>query len=92
MNLEEMLRDTDALTYINSLKVTQAEIKEEVSNLENMQEHMAQSCSKVRKLVRKSDNQYRLIVKLVKRDNIVASDLVIEENNLDEVEALMEET
>jgi arsenate reductase-like glutaredoxin family protein len=89
--LEEMLRTTDCLTYINALKITLTEIKDEVSVQEELRENLNSSGERVKKLVRKADNQYRLIAKLAQRHEItLASNLSIEDNS-EEYKELMQQ-
>lgn len=96
MNLGELIRDTDALTYANALKVTQTEIKDEISNIEEMISYINQAVDRVRKLVRKADNQYRIVAKIAQKDyGSIANELtVVEDMGEDPInyEKLMEET
>lgn len=92
MNLEELLKDTEALTYINALKITLVELKAEFSSIEEMQGYMAQSCERAKKLIRRADNQYRLIAKLVNKENqLLEGEIDIEQALEDlELEEVME--
>lgn len=91
MNTLELIRETDALTYLNALKVTQTEIKREVSDIEEMTEHLQGSCERLKKLVRKSDNQYRLIAKIVSRETLASTSAVVDDDlETLELERLME--
>lgn len=87
MNLEELLKDTEALTYINALKITLVELKAEFSSIEEMQSYMAQSCERAKKLIRRADNQYRLIAKLVNKDSTSLEGEINIEQALEELEA-----
>lgn len=93
MNLEQMLKETDALTYLNALKVTLTEIKEEVSNIDELTGYVNQSMERIRKLQRKADNQYRVVAKIVNKESPVVTDLTIEENveEFDNMKGLMEQ-
>lgn len=93
MNLEELLKETDALTYINSLKVTLIELKTELSTIEEMQEYIAHSSGRMRKLVRKADNQYRGLTKILQHRHAMVGDLTINENieELEDLEKMMED-
>lgn len=73
MTLDEMLKRTDALTYINSLKVTLLELKAEFSSIEEQVEYITQACERSKKLMRRADNQYRLVAKLVNNKEITTS-------------------
>lgn len=63
MKLHELIKETDALTYVNALKVTLTEIKDEFSQIDEQKEYITQGCERVKKLIRKADNQYRVIAK-----------------------------
>lgn len=88
MNLEELLRETDALTYINALKVVLIEIKDELSTQDELAEYLNDSRDKTRKLLRKADNHYRLIAKLVQKESPATTTAEIDP----ELQELMEET
>lgn len=90
MSLGELLHETDALTYINALKVTLTEIKDEISTQEELRDYMNQSGERARKLLRRADGQYRLIAKLVNREIPVASDLIVEDS-IEQFDALKEQ-
>lgn len=92
MKLEELLKETDALTFVNSLKVTLTEIKDEVSSIEEMQGYINHSVERIRKLMRKVDNQYRLVAKLVQKEGPFATDLEVktEIETVEELKELME--
>lgn len=91
LSLQELIRDTEALTYINSLKVTLTEIKEELSQMDDLRDYQNQSAERVKKLVRKADNQYRIIAKLAQKEPSFAGELTIEDDpeTFDEVEKVM---
>lgn len=90
MKLSELLQEADALTYINALKVTLTEIKDEISEIEEMQEYANQACERTKKLMRKADNQYRLISKLVQQGEASAVDITVQPIGLEEIEAIMQ--
>lgn len=89
----DLLKETDALTYINSLKVTLSELKREYQTIEEMQSYIAEASDRSKKLLRKADNQYRLIVKLVNKDaGTVDGANITVDNNLEqfaEIEEIM---
>lgn len=90
--LHDLLKQTDALTYINSLKVTLIQIKDEVSQQEELRQHLNASSDRVKKLMRKADNQYRLIAKLVSSpDSGSPTEVMIDDLTLEELEKIMEE-
>lgn len=91
MNLGELLRDTEALTYINALKVTLTELKEEISQVEELTSYMTQHMEKVKKLQRKADNHYRLIAKLAQNTGTIAHAIAVVDDieDTEEVEELM---
>lgn len=94
MKLDELINETDALTYINSLKCTLLEIKDEFSGIKEMAEYIKQATERTEKLMRKADNQYRLISKLVNREAAVASNLIVDDSipeDFEELKKLMEE-
>lgn len=92
MKLEELLRNTDALTYANALKVTITEIKDELTSIEEMTEYITQSVARVRKLTRKADNQYRVIAKLSQDEaGGLANNVSVEEDIDEQAKDLMEE-
>jgi hypothetical protein len=65
MNIEEMLRKTDSLTFLNALKVGMTELKEELVTIEEAREYQSQAVDRARKVMRRLDNQYRAVVKCV---------------------------
>lgn len=80
-SLEELIKGTDALTYINALKVTLTEIKDELSQQDELRDYMNQSADRARKLMRKADNQYRIIAKLAQKgEAILGTDLISQED------------
>lgn len=87
MNLEDLLKDTEALTYINALKITLVELKAEFSSIEEMQGYMNQSCDRAKKLIRRADNQYRLIAKLVNKDSTSFEGEINVEQALEDMES-----
>lgn len=90
MKLAELLKETDALAYINALKVTLTEIKQEVSTQEELREYQNQSAERMKKLMRKADNQYRLVAKCAQQGEItIANDVIIQDAS--EIEDLMKE-
>lgn len=91
-NLYDLLRETDALTYINALKVTLVQIKDEISEQDELREHLNASSERTKKYMRKADNQYRLIAKLVtSAESPLADDITIDEDlALSELRELME--
>lgn len=92
MNLEQLIKETDALTYINGLKVTLAEVKKEVAGIQEMGEYQIQSGERLKKLMRKADNQYRVIAKLAQGGSgSFANNVSIDEDPPEELKSLMEE-
>lgn len=65
MNIEEMLRKTDSLTFLNALKVGMTELKEELATIEEAREYQSQAVERARKIMRRLDNQYRAVTKCV---------------------------
>lgn len=61
--IKELIADADALTYINSLKASITELKEEISTIEQMIEYQVTALKRVKTIARRVDNQYRAIVK-----------------------------
>lgn len=90
--IEDLLREADALTLINALKVTLIEVKDEVSMQQELHQNLSLSQERTKKLLRKADNQYRLIAKLAQRieGGTVADSLSIEDTS-DELIELMSE-
>lgn len=85
MNLDELIKNTDALTYANALKVTISEIKDKASQVEELSEYIANAVQDIRKLTRKADAQYRLLAKLAQNDTgSLANSISIEEDEVDE--------
>lgn len=92
MKLEKLIKETEALTYINSLKVTLTEIKDQVSEIEQHKEYTTLACEKVRRLVRRADNQYRLIAKLAQGSSTtIATNVSIEDSANEELKNIMED-
>lgn len=91
-NIKEFLQETDALTYLNAMKVTMAELKEELTTIEETKKYINLSCERAKKAIRRLDSQYRLIVKLALDENtpiqtVELSDDIVE----NELQELMEE-
>ena len=63
MDIEHLIRKTDALTYINAIKTGMTELKDEFSAIAEMQEYQAAALDRARKIIRRMDNQYRTVVK-----------------------------
>lgn len=95
MKLDELISKTDALTYLNGLRVTQTEIKDEISEIEQMTSYIVAAVDRVRKLSRKADNQYRVIAKLAQQSQgSFANNISIEDDTPeidDELKEVMEE-
>lgn len=87
--LEDLIKETDALTYINSLKVTLQELKNEFSEIEEQVEYITQACERSRKLIRRADNQYRLIAKLAQKQEPTEVQLEEDDNMDEDLERLM---
>lgn len=88
MTIEDLIKNTDCLTYLNALKAGMSEMKEELSVIEETREYMNQAVERARKIMRRMDNQYRAIVKSAQ----AASDpkrIVIDEPD-SELEQLLE--
>jgi len=89
--IEDLLREADALTLVNALKVTLIEIKEEVSVQEELRQSLNASADRTKRLLRKADNQYRLIAKLSQRlEGSLATSVMVEDTS-DEYQELMTE-
>lgn len=69
MNLEQLIRETDAMAYLNALKTALAELKSELSIIEENVEYVTLSTERVRKIARRMDNQYRALVKCTINNN-----------------------
>lgn len=82
MNVEDMLRKTDSLTFLNALKVGMAELKEELATIEEAREYQSQAVDRARKIMRRLDNQYRAVVKCVQTAS-EAKPAVVAEFDLD---------
>ncbi len=80
---EELIKETDALTFLNAYKVTQSEIKQECANLEEMSNYTIASVDRIRKLMRKSDNLYRIVAKLSQNSEASLTDVTVEEHDVD---------
>lgn len=63
ITLEDMIRNTDGLTYLNALKTAVTELKEELALLEQTREYQYLAIERARKIMRRIDNQYRALVK-----------------------------
>lgn len=63
MNLDELINKTDALTYLNALKCTMAELKEELATIEESREYQSNAVDRARKCIKRMDTQYRLVVR-----------------------------
>jgi hypothetical protein len=89
-SLGELLRETDALTFLNALKMTLTEVKEELSKQNEMAAYLELSRERVEKLQRRFDNQYRLLVKLAMREAPTA-DVTVEDDtqSVDQLKELM---
>lgn len=88
--LADFLAETDALTYINALKVTLTEIKDEISQQDELRDYMNQSAERTRKLMRKADNQYRIVAKLVSKDAPAIANKVTVEDSIQDFDDLQE--
>lgn len=91
MKLEKLLKETDSLTYINALKVTQTEIKDKVSRVEELGGYMQNEFDAIKKLMRRADNQYRVIAKIVQGSTDNLSTNVEVETDLDAIREIMED-
>lgn len=95
MKLDALINETDALTWANALKVTLLEMKDEVSSIKEMTTYIAHSSERIDKLMRKADNQYRMISKLVNREGPIVSNITvqeeIDEEQADELKEVMEQ-
>lgn len=80
--IEQLFRETDALTYTNALKVQIAELKEQFSILEETSEYQAQAVDKAKKIIRRIDNQYRAIVRCTTEHKKVELVEILEEEDL----------
>lgn len=93
MKLDELVRNTDALTYLNALKVTLTEIKEQFSEMEQQLGYQATACDKTKKLIRKADGQYRLLTRLVQKDAPLTSGISLNDalSELPDIKEVMEQ-
>lgn len=89
-NLREILEETDALTYVNALKVTLTELKSEISSHDDLVLYLSQSQERTKKLLRRADGQYRIIAKLATKEATVANHLTIEDT-IEDYDAFKEE-
>lgn len=95
MNLGELLRETESLTYLNAIKVTLTEIKQELGTQRELRDYMNASIERTEKLIRRADSNYRLVAKLATREAPVATDIIVRddiEEELEELRQVMEET
>lgn len=91
MKLLELAQNTDALTYINSLKVTLSELKKEYQTIEEMHAYAAEASERSKRLIRKADNQYRLIAKLISKDaGAIDNTPITIDDNLEQFEEIEE--
>lgn len=93
LDLDELSRRTDALTFLNALKVTLTQLKQEVAAQDELREYMNESGERIKKLVKKYDATYRMFARLVTKESPYATDVTIDETlpaNLDELKEVME--
>lgn len=91
--LEELAKKTDALTYLNALKVTLTQIKNEVAVQEELREYMNRSGDRAKKLMKRADGQYRMFARLVNRESPFATDVTVDDSipeDFEELRTLME--
>lgn len=82
-SIEQLFRETDALTYVNALKVQIAELKEQQSILEETAEYQAHAIDRMKKIMRRIDNQYRAIVRCTtEHKKVELVDIIEEEDEL----------
>lgn len=89
MNLEELFKETDALTYVNALRVTLTEVKDCVSSIEELTEYQQNECNRLRKLMRKADTQYRVVSRIVQNGEAPLATSVTLDENIEDIEELM---
>ena len=61
--LEDLIRNTDSLTFLNALKSQVSELKEELTIIDETREYQNQAVERARKIIRRIDNQYRAVIK-----------------------------
>lgn len=88
--LKDLAERTDSLTYLNALKVTVTQIKQEAATQEELRLYMNESSIRLRKLVKKVDNQYRLFARLVTKEPLYTTDVTVDETLPEELEELKE--
>lgn len=90
----ELLRDTDALTYVNAIKVTLTSIKKELTTQNEMAEYAQRSVERTHRLMRKADNQYRVLAKLAQNTEPSMADIDVNpgfDEDDDDLRELMEQ-
>lgn len=91
MKLEDLVNKTDALTYLNALKCTIAELKEELATIEEAREYQTNAIERARKIMKRMDNQYRLIVKSAAAASEVKGVAIVQPQDPANLEALLED-
>lgn len=86
--LDELASQTDSLTYLNAIKVTLTQIKDESTTQEELRSYMNESAERVKKLIKKADGQYRLFARIVNREPIIATGVVVDESIPEDFESL----
>lgn len=85
MTIEELLRKTDALTFLNALKVGMTELKEELATIDEAREYQNQAVDRSRKIMRRLDNQYRAIVKCAQVASEAPKEAAIDPLSMDDL-------
>lgn len=90
--LGEMLRETDAITFVNAIKVTLTSIKKELQTLSELAEYTNNAVERTHKLMRKADNQYRVLAKLAQNTEPSMADIEVDPglDDNDDFKELME--
>lgn len=84
--LADLAEETDALTYLNALKVTLTQIKTEVATQEELRAYMNESAERTKKLMKKLDGQYRMFARIVTKETAYATDITIDDSIPDDEE------
>lgn len=63
LTVEQLIKHTDALIYVNALKAALSELKEEMATIQETREYQDAAIERARRIMRRLDNQYRAIVR-----------------------------
>lgn len=89
-SLEDLAKKTDALTYLNGLKVTLTQLKSELTVTEELRDYANKSAERQRKLIKRMDNQYRLFARTVIKESPYATDVTVDDSISSEYEQIKE--